>query len=281
LDDPLEGRDRTDLHAGPGKLSPIGNRLIWIYTSEENWYCTRINLLLALDHLILPPTATNPASPPPSSLPYPTEYADYAKLLNECILYQTPKWRGKVYRGALHSPLEIFAYLFKRRFFIPSFTSTSVDPTGAFWKPWTEDSEEKGLQNVIFEIDLTGYNERTTIIQDIQTAFPTEKECLLGSYNLYEWKGYRFEEGRPIVMLEVLPMVEGKEGNVERRKGKLEIKGSHGDFPLAFLEKRGKNVVSREITPKFLHVQLGKLAQRYKHNHPGGLDWLNAPSLSG
>jgi hypothetical protein len=100
-----------------------------------------------------------------------------------------------------------------------------------------------------------------------------EKECLIGSYNIYKWKGYRYEGGKPVVMLKVV----SRHGNVELKNGKLQIKGNHGDFP-SFFEKFMK-VVQRDITPQELHETLAWMVEYYRQKEGKDLEWLNAPSL--
>jgi hypothetical protein len=274
---PLWEEERSALYNGLMALSEEGNRIIKIYTSASNWYCTRINLLLAFDHLT-------------------GEYATYTNLLNECIIHQEPKWKTKVYRGALHSPLEIFSFLFKHRFFIPSFVSTSRDEKRKFWNPFRGLTPEEEIevrrtgkqpifQNVVFEIDLSEYYERSTIIQKHQTDFD-EEEVLLASYNLYEWIGYEWRDGRPIIKLKVLPY----EGNVEEgeedpktHKKEIRVRGARPEFPEAFIAKRGVGITERTVSPEDFHLDFRKLVCNYirVHKRDGlpDLPWLNAPCL--
>jgi hypothetical protein len=211
------------------------------------------------------------------------EYATYTNLLNECIIYQYPKWNYKVYRGALHSPLEIFSFLFKHRFFIPSFVSTSKDYGSYFWKPFVDEKQAGSFQNVTFEIDLSGYHERSTIIQEHQTKYKSEQEILLAGYNLFEWVGYEWRDDRPIVKLKVLPYEGNVEEAVEDGKNIVRVIGTRPDFPEAFIAKRGAGITDRTHTPEDLNLEFRKLVCNYirVHKRDGlpDIPWLNAPGL--
>jgi hypothetical protein len=261
---PLSDDEKEGLFNGSMVLSKKGDRIIQIYTSAANWYCTRINLLLALDHLT-------------------GEYATYTHLLNECIIHQFPKWSNKVYRGALHSPLEIFSFAFKHRFFIPSFVSTSKDYNSYFWDPWVSGSDKKGLQNVTFEIDLSEAYERSTVIQRHQTLYNQEQEVLLASYNLFEWVGYEWRDKRPIIKLKVLPYQGNVEEVEEDGKRVVYVNGNRADFPDAFIAKRGTTITMREMEPSDFTLEFRKLVCNYirvhKRDNLPDLPWLNAPGL--
>jgi len=119
------------------------------------------------------------------------QWASYAKDLKSCIGWQTPKYSGKVYRGALHSPMEIFMMSFKHYFYIPSFTSTATSPEKMILTPFPKDPKPNtGYQNVIFEIDTTEFPNFSTIILPGQTDFD-ESESLLSCYNIFSWQGFR------------------------------------------------------------------------------------------
>eukprot|EP01127_Copromyxa_protea_P012177 TRINITY_DN3140_c0_g1_i2.p1 TRINITY_DN3140_c0_g1~~TRINITY_DN3140_c0_g1_i2.p1 ORF type:complete len:678 (-),score=88.74 TRINITY_DN3140_c0_g1_i2:3-2036(-) len=220
-----------------------GNRIIRKYTSFANWYCTRINLLLAIDRME-------------------AEESEYAKRLNHCIIMQESKWSTLVYRGALHCPLEIFVFALKHKFFIPSFVSTSI--IHGFWEafPTRNPKPNYSYQNVMFEIDLTKYNKRSALITEAQTKYPDEGECLLSCYNVYEWKGYRYEDGIPIISLEVQDF----ESSVDST-GKI-YGSQHGDLPLEWFERRGTRVRERNITPESFHYTLKDIVMRYKKSNP-------------
>lgn len=235
-------------------LTAAGNEIIRQYTTKENWWCTRINLLLATDLL----TDEHP------------EYADFAKQLKCCIGWQTPKWKGYVYRGALHCPLELFVFAFKRRFYIPSFTSSSIDPNALFANAWFDGAPAGNFQNVKFEINTSEYPNFTTIIKDEQTKYKSEKECLISCYNIFEWVGYRFEKGWPIVTLKIL--------NYERYNDSVDqlIKeGTTAELPLTWMEKKGEIPRSRKMTPAQLNYNLCSLFRSYQKNY-GKMEWLNA-----
>lgn len=243
---------------GEYTLSRDGDAILFKYTSSPNWYCTRINLLLALDKLD-------------------REYSNYVKQLNHCIIYQTPKFSGKVYRGALHCPMEIFIFAFKQKFYIPSFTSTSISFEHCFWDPWDDKKTQKNLQNIMFEIDISNYNTRSTLIKPHQTRYE-EKECLLSCYNIFEWAGYTYDAKAniPLVKLRLLSYEEYH----DTEKGCLRDT-RHGDIPVIWLEKRGEIPRTRNMSPEQMDFNLKQLFESYHRNcrRERGwmtLDWLNA-----
>lgn len=240
---PANDEETVELFDGAGRLSTKGDGFIWKYTSGKNWYCTRINLLLALDRLE-------------------EAQIEYVQSLHQCIIHQTPKFSGKVFRGALHCPVEIFIFCFKRFFFIPSFTSTSTSIDRFFWNPWDEEKAKTqyNLQNILFEIDISEYNRRSTLIQQHQTRY-NEDECLLSCYNIYEWKGYRVLNGIPIVSLKVLNFEEYCDRNTGSIKG-----AQHGDVPMAWLEKKGEVTRTRDMTPAQLDFHIRALFSSHDRN---------------
>lgn len=238
------------------QLTSEGHKVVRSYTSERKWWCTRINLLLAADML-------DSAHP---------EYSIFVKQLKCCIGWQTPKFKGYVYRGALHSPLEIFVFAFKRRFYIPSFTSSSVYPERCFYTPWKE-GISKGKynhQNVKFEINTSEFPDFTTLIQKEQTEHKSEMECLISCYNIFEWSGYRYENGVPIVTLKILDY-----NKFNDTKNNKIINGTTTDLPTEWMTKRGDVPRSREMTPTQFNYNLKELFQSYQSAH-GKMAWLNA-----
>jgi hypothetical protein len=89
----LKWRERKD---GEGRKEGKWWSLI---LSELNWFSTRLNLYLALD-LIGKSSFEAPALQD-------NEYARFAAELHHVIEHQEPKWQGTVWRGVLHSPMEI------------------------------------------------------------------------------------------------------------------------------------------------------------------------------
>lgn len=221
------------------------------------------------------------------------KWAQYAKELKSCIGWQTPKYSGLVFRGALHSPLEIFMMSFKRRFYIPSFTSTSMYPETMILEPCPDDPDPKrGYQNVIFEIDTSEYPNFSTIILPHQSPY-NEKECLLSCYNIFSWQGFRINKwvhpktkvvyNMPVVSLKV----EDYE-NYHDLENKC-IVGPSGSVPEKWMSKRGDNVRSRNATPERMALVLQELWESYDRNFGNSMDdqtkkmidpyplsWLNA-----
>lgn len=233
--------DKHNLTTGkPNKcLLADGDKIIQKYTTEGNWYCTRLNIMLALDKLD-------------------SENALYAKKLKACVGWQTPKWRGLTYRGALHNPLEIFVMAFKYIFFFPGFISTSMDPSKIIFKEYPESGGNPlgTYQNVIFEIDTSSFPNFSTIIKSHQTAYD-ESESLLSCYNIYKWKGLRVVNNIMIISLEVL------NPELVRDMDKKEITGLHNNLPTEWLGKKGEIMRTRDVAPVVLTNNVKTLFESY------------------
>jgi hypothetical protein len=141
------------------------------------------------------------------------QYAHYVGELKACLGWQTPKWSGLAWRGALHSPVELFMMATKGTFvapqhspllgifFIPSFVSTSISPKCIIFDRFKRrDYDEeiktgmpKGHQNCIFEFDTSEWPDFSSLLLDPSQAeyCETERENLLSCYNVYEWVGYQ------------------------------------------------------------------------------------------
>jgi len=248
------------------ELTEAGANIIKTYTTQENWYCTRINLLLATDMIK-------------------GQWATFAKDLKSCIGWQTPKYSGKVYRGALHSPMEIFIMSFKRYFYIPSFVSTATDPTKMIFEPHPKEPDPmSGYQNVIFEIDTTEFPNFTTLIQTGQTLFD-ETESLLSCYNIYSWQGFRLNKWiHPDTKVEyIMPVVSLK---IEDYVGKHDLDQQRIIGPICninekWLGGRGEIVMTRSMQPESLTQHVAALWDSYHRNYgsagadPYPLTWLN------
>lgn len=221
------------------------------------------------------------------------QWAQYAKELKSCVGWQTPKYCGKVFRGALHSPLEIFMMSFKRRFYIPSFTSTSICPTKMILDPYPEEPVDKrGYQNVIFEIDTSEFPNFSTIILSHQSPYD-ERENLLSCYNIFSWQGFRMNKwvhprskevfDMPIISLKIEDYEDLHD--LERQC----IIGPSGSVPTEWMTRRGEIVRSRNLTPSQMSHHLQAMWASYD-NHFGSkmsendkatttpypLSWLNA-----
>jgi len=258
-----ETRDQSedkDLNSsGPNN----GVEVMQKYTGGDNWYCTRINLLMATDMIK-------------------DSWALYARDLKSCIGWQTPKYSGLVYRGALHSPLEIFIMSFKRQFYIPSFTSTTTNPEILFMNiyPEKDASPIEGYQNIIFEINTSEYPNFTTLVQTHQQKY-AEEESILSCYNIYSWQGFRVinwvdkakvQHKVGVVSLKIDNYEEHHDLDNQRIRG-IETFG----VDETWIGKRGEIARTRNVTPEMLCNNLGLLWDSYQRNfgktYP--LNWLN------
>jgi hypothetical protein len=192
------------------------------YTSEDNWFCTRINLYLAIDTALL------------------ENYSKYIKELKCCIGWQQPKYKGLCYRGAFMSPFEIWTYQFKGRFYIPSFTSTSIKKDVAV-------KTFKG--NTLFEIDTTAFNRFTTLIQNNQTVYQTENENLLSCYNVYQFVSYTYNKDDPYVLVRLQLIDYDIANDIITHSIK---DADHGNLP-STLVKAGEKTKNRNVSPKELY----------------------------
>lgn len=183
---------------------------------------------------------------------------------------------------------------FKKCFYTPAFTSTSIDPDLIEFDAWddvkqTADRENniwKAYHNVILEIDTSEFPNFTTILQLNQTdEYYTKRECLISCYNIFEWVGYRRakifvdidtknerEIEVPVISLRVVDYV--STNDLEKHC----VKGPSSPIPEEWIQKRGSVLKSRESEPEQIHGNFQELCASYARN--GGkqypLDWLNA-----
>ena len=251
------------------KLTVQGESVLQKYTTAKNWYCTRVNLLLAIDLIN-------------------GEHATYAKQLKACIGWQTPKYIGKVYRGMLLSPFELFTMAFKKTFYIPSFTSAAICPEKIIFspvpmcpKPYT------GYQNVILEIDTSEFPNFSTIIQCNQSDFD-ESECLMSCYNIYSWQGLRVIKYTCVKTQEVVnvPIISLKLENYNsvHDLDTQTVKGDHDDLNEIWVQKKVSQVqCNKLITPETFIANFNTLIVSYNRNEKRRTDgksrpltWLNA-----
>lgn len=170
---------------------------------------------------------------------------EFIRSLKLCIGWQHPKYTGIVYRGAWLNPLELWTYKFKGIFYISQFVSTSTD-INVVRKTF------KG--NTIFEIDISFFNNFTTLIQDTQTTFKGEKECLISCYNIYEYCGARLEKDAVIVGLRLLDY--NKLNNTENHI----IEGvQHGNVPDKFVKSGSDEIRNKRLTPDKLFYVFNQL----------------------
>lgn len=241
-------------------LTQRGLEVLKRYTSEENWFCTRINLLLVTDKI----RDMNNGDPK-------QQYAHYVGELKACIGWQTPKWQGLVWRGALHSPVELFMMAIKGTFFIPSFVSTSISPKNIIWDAYDADKVEKekrqglklGHQNCIFEIDTSEWPDFSTLLLDPAHSeyCDTERENLISCYNVYQWVGYQLikykGEVTPLVRLKLVHYNKIMDFQTQS------VKTHHFPVDASWIEKRGEGYLQRSWSPKQLHRKFMYLRERF------------------
>jgi len=203
-----------------------------IYTSSKSSVYTKLNIFLALD-----------ANLDKWDVPHQLFYYEYIRKLKCCIGWQLPKYSDIVYRGVTMSALELYTYYFKKKFYIPSFLSTSLKKKVALKPPFQG--------NVLIEIDLSEDNRFTTIIQPQQSIYK-ESECLLTCYNIYEFKGVELQNinNQPIVVMKLLLKNYEKCNDIENH---TIIGATHGDIPLKFLKSGSDTLKSREVSATKLY----------------------------
>lgn len=195
------------------------------YTTNPNWYCTTLNISLALDLDL-------------------TQHYDYINKLKACIAYQKPKAPPMVYRGLYMSALELFFYWQKDIFYIPSFTSSSTDRKKAF------------DGNVLIEIDTSRFNDFTTLIQNGQSGYD-ESECLISAYNIYQFYSLTLENDKVILRLMLLPYEDYND------KYKHEIKNCVHDTPECVIKGAQEESRVRTVEPQTLFDQYNGLRKCY------------------
>lgn len=169
--------DTKDTNTHPNKvLKAEGVKVIQQFTGHcpdaDPMRAVLVNLYLSTDSIL------------------PENLADYAKKLKGCIGWQTPKYRGKVYRAACHSPIEIFMMAWKHYFYLPSFIATTCDPSSINFEPIKEGATE--WHNVLFEIDTHDFPNFTTLLNPDETPnYYTQKTSLISCYNIFQWVGYK------------------------------------------------------------------------------------------
>jgi hypothetical protein len=215
------------------------------------------------------------------------EHALFAKQLKSCIGWQTPKWRGICYRGALHSPVELFMMAFKKTFYIPSFTSTAMDPSKMIFNECPNyPMPHQGYQNVIFEIDTSEFPNFTTVLNGSQSQYD-ESENLISCYNIFSWVGFRVVSGIKIVSNQKTTVVNGipvitlkiENYNVMHNVVDQCLDGDHNSVDGSWFETRVRNAKRiKLITPKTLIDNFKEIIESYNRNFgkTQPLTWLNA-----
>eukprot|EP01006_Ploeotia_vitrea_P019644 TRINITY_DN5185_c0_g1_i1.p1 TRINITY_DN5185_c0_g1~~TRINITY_DN5185_c0_g1_i1.p1 ORF type:complete len:235 (-),score=11.99 TRINITY_DN5185_c0_g1_i1:93-797(-) len=136
----------------PTDLLPIFHK----YTEHTTQHCTKVNLCLACDS------------------PQLSEHGLFVRQLNHAIVNSPLDiCADAVYRGVLLSPTEIAKMEEHKHFFIPSFTSTSVDRSKCY-------SKEHLL------VIKPGWTQRAaSITAEMSPYYDSEREVLLGSYTSF------------------------------------------------------------------------------------------------
>lgn len=205
--------------------SKYKDKIFNLYTFHDSRFYSRINILLALDSNFEKFDNQNEVY-----------YGEYIKELKCCIGWQKPKYTGKVYRGANLSPLELYTYYFKDKFYIPSFVSTTTDKNIALKPPF------KG--NVLIEIDLCKEFRFSTLIQNQQTKYPEEKECLISCYNIYKFKDISFNKNDNYVIMKLETVNYDDNNDIINHN----IHGSvHGNLPEKFLKSGSEKIKNRNL----------------------------------
>lgn len=136
---------------------PVG--IIRQYTDHVTEHFARVNLSLAADSTRL------------------ATYADYIPELRASILSQPLLDDVEVFRGVELTNAEIAHMEATQEFFIPSFTSTSVDPTKAYQR------------SAIMQIQLPyACKYACTITEDLSAHYHAEREVLLSCYSAFRMR---------------------------------------------------------------------------------------------
>jgi hypothetical protein len=225
----LDINERNDL------VNNKRDAIFYRYTSEENWFCTRLNLSLAID-----------------LEEFINQECQYIRYLKCCIGWQSKEQPIKpkyVYRGAYMNAIEAISFQIKDTFYIPNFVSTSTVKESAF----------RG--NVIMRIDISNYHAFAALINPNQSKYD-EKECLLSCYNVYRFKGFYDSGNRLVIDLETL-----NESTMVDRKNSPNhaiIGASHGNLPVNLLKGASNEIGDRSINSDGIISQILKLQKNFK-----------------
>jgi len=132
------------------------------------------------------------------------------------------------------SPLEIWTFKFKDTFYIPSFTSSSLQRTKA----------EKFDGNVMLIVDTSEYNNFTTIIQPHQSKY-AEDECLISCYNVFKWVSYSYNPGDKYVTVELKLVNYDVANSIQTHSI---IGAEHGNVPIKYLKSGSEKLKNRHLT---------------------------------
>jgi len=176
--------------------------IVWKYTSAPGWFCTGVNLGLALDYA-----------------PYVKKHSLYIRHLKYCC-GKLPGWKGVGYRGVNMTPLERKSMKEAGRFYLPSFTSVSRE----FKKCFTTS------KNTILKINIASGKDNILTTPKLSKYFNVEAEVILSCYTLFEYvKTTKDNKGRFVTELNALgveqevPDEQEFEDNVKTVKGNCPV----------------------------------------------------------
>lgn len=164
---------------------------------------------------------------------------------------------------------------FKKKFYIPSFVSTTWNPKSVFYEPFpqTDKDYSKSYQNIFIEIDLTEYPNRSTLLRSNQSVMTDDDEVLLSCYNIYEYVGYRCikwsHEVNGKTVETMVPVVSLRVCNFEKEHNP-ETHNINGTMPLdpdiqTWVSKRaGLDSCRREITSQDFDKKFNHYAESYQ-----------------
>ena len=142
------------------------------YTDHTTQHFAKINLALASDSNKL------------------EEYKDYVPQLRAAILSQPLLEDCILYRGVDLSDIEMAEMERLKTFYIPSFTSTSVDPTRAY----------KKLTTMVIKVPY-GSKYACSITEQLSKYHSEEKEILLSCYSAFHLERVERDNGTTILSL--------------------------------------------------------------------------------
>ena len=148
------------------------DRIINQYTDHPTEHYARVNLALASDSGCL------------------SDYKDYIPQLKSAILSKPLLDDGIVYRGVDLSPQEIEHMEKLNNFFIPSFTSTSIDSTKAYDKPAL----------MVIKIPY-GCLYACSITSNLSKYYNEEREVLLSCYSAFRLERIEYANNKKIISL--------------------------------------------------------------------------------
>ena len=142
------------------------------YTDHTTEHYARVNLLLAADSEGL------------------SGYSDYIPQLRSSIFAKPLLDNGLLYRGVELTDLELEHMERTKEFFIPSFTSTSIDPTKSY---------QRSAMMVIKVPYACQY--ACSITENLSKYYTEEREVLLSCYSAFRLERVEQDNNRKIISL--------------------------------------------------------------------------------